>query len=228
MKKLLKHVAIIMDGNRRWARKRKKPLVHGYRAGGEALKRTIEHCLKLGIEHLTVFIFSTENWRRSKTEVNTLMRLFEQYIKQVTPELVEKKIRLNIFGSLDELPKSLQAELKKSMQLTKKNAKMTLNLAMNYGGRDEMVRTVRKIVKAKPKPGQITEKYISKHLYSAGVPDPELIIRTSGEIRLSGFLLWQSAYSELYFTGKLWPDFKASDLNKAILEWQKRKRRFGI
>jgi len=221
------HIAIIMDGNRRWARARRLPLVRGYVAGGEALRRAVAACIREGVPYLTVFIFSTENWQRSKTEVSTLMRLFEKYIKKATPEFVEKGVRLRIFGNRQQLPASLQKELDKSIKLTAKNKRLNLNLAMNYGGRDEIIQAVRKIVKSKIKPSKISEKLISQNLYSAGVPDPDLIIRTSGEIRLSGFLAWQGVYSELLFVKKYWPDFGAADLKKAISEWQKRQRRFG-
>jgi len=224
---LPRHIAIILDGNRRWARERGMPAVRGHEYGAKTLDKIVEHCLKIGIKHLTVYVFSTENWKRSRLEVNALMMLLEKYLKDKESEMEERGIKLTLFGEKSRLPKSIQSELEKVIRRTRSNKKLYLNLALNYGGRSEVTAAVKKINRKKISDTKITEKLISDNLYSAGQPDPDLVIRTGGEMRLSNFLLWQVAYSELYFIKKYWPAFTARDLDRAIGEWQKRQRRFG-
>jgi undecaprenyl diphosphate synthase len=222
-----KHIAIIMDGNRRWARKRKMPAIRGHEFGVKAFEKIVDHCLKLGIKHLTVYAFSTENWKRTKLEVNALIKILEKYLVEYGDELNEKGVRLRILGDISRFPKSTQVKLNSVLKKTAKNSKLCLNLAINYGGRAEIVQAVREISKKRITSAKITDKIIENHLYTVGQSDPDIIIRTGGELRLSNFLLWQAAYSELYFVKKFWPDFGPADLNRAIAEWQKRQRRFG-
>lgn len=222
-----KHIAIIMDGNRRWAKKRKMPIIRGHEYGAKAFEKITNHCLKIGIKHLTVYAFSTENWKRTKFEVNALIRILEKYLVEHSEELAEKGVRLRILGNMSRFPKSTQIKVNSVLKKTAKNSKLNLNLAINYGGRAEIVQAVRQISKKRTAPAKITEKTIEKHLYTAGQADPDLIIRTGGEMRLSNFLLWQVAYSELIFVKKFWPDFKPADLNYAISVWQKRQPRYG-
>lgn len=221
------HIAIILDGNRRWAKRRGLEPFRGHEQGVKALEKIIDHCLKRGISHLTVYVFSTENWKRSRLEVGALMKLLEKYLREQAEELNRKKIKLNIFGDKDGLPKNVRQALDGALDLTKKNKRLNLNLALNYGGRAEITRAVKLIAARKISAKKISQKTIEANLYSTGQPDPDLIIRTGGEIRLSNFLLWQAAYSELYFVKKFWPDFGPKDLDKAVLTWQKRQRRYG-
>jgi len=229
--KLPKHIAIIMDGNGRWALKRGMPRGAGHRAGVESLRQVVNACANLGIEYLTVYAFSTENWKRPKEEINILMDLLVEYINKEINELHEKNIRVNSIGRTDELPLSAQKALVKAEELTKKNTTLTLNLALNYGGRSEIVDAVQKIsqkvLDGEMKVVNIDENIISANLYTAGFPDPELVIRPSGEYRLSNYLLWQVAYSEFWITPVFWPDFRKIHLLEAILSFQSRKRRFG-
>jgi len=222
-----KHIAIIMDGNRRWAKKRNMPAIRGHEYGAKAFEKIIDHCLKIDIKTLTVYAFSTENWKRAKLEVSALIRILEKYLTEYSDELKQKGVRLRILGDISGFPKPIQKKLNSVLKKTKSNTRLNLNLAINYGGRAEIVQAMREISKKKIKSGQITDKTIEKHLYTAGQNDPELIIRTSGEFRLSNFLLWQAAYSELLFVKKLWPNFGPTDLNNAIAKWQKRQRRYG-
>ena len=224
---LPQHIAIILDGNRRWAREKGMPAVRGHEYGAKTLDKIVEHCLKVGIKHLTVYVFSTENWKRTKFEVNALMVLLEKYLKDKGSEMAEQGIRLTLFGEKSRLPKTVQGELNKILKQTKSNKKLHLNLALNYGGRSEITEAVKKINSKKISSSKITEKLIADNLYSVGQPDPDLVIRTGGEMRLSNFLLWQVAYSELYFIKKYWPAFTPRDLDRAIEEWQRRQRRFG-
>lgn len=209
-----------MDGNRRWAKKRKFSISAGHREGVKALKRVVRYAGKIGVKYLTVFAFSTENRLRAKIEVKILFKILERALEEEVPELNDNNVKIKFIGNLRELPKSLQKKVEDSEEILKENAGLNLIVALNYGGRAEIVEAAKK---SKP----VSEKNISQNLYTYDVPDPDLVIRTGGVWRLSNFLLWQSAYSELYFTKTLWPDFKEEDLKKAILDYNKRERRFG-
>lgn len=226
-KRVLKHIGVIGDGNRRWARERGLPTLEGHRRGFQRMKDIGRWCLKRGVKIFTFFAFSTENWNRSKKEVSYLMRLFKLAVTKDINELKREGIKLRIIGDVTELSKDLQVAIKRAEDLTKNNKKGIFNIAINYGGRPELVRAVRKIIDKKIPSKKINQKVIEENLYTAGLSDPDLIIRTSGEQRLSGFLLWQSAYSELYFTPKYWPDFTEKDLDEALSEYSRRERRFG-
>jgi undecaprenyl diphosphate synthase len=221
------HIGISMDGNRRWAKAKGLPAIEGHRVGAETFKKIGQHCLDTGIKYLTVFSFSTENWDRPKKEVEFLFNLCKTFIRNEIDDLHKKNVRFNIFGRLAGLPNALQEEISRAMEITKENTRAVFSMALNYGGRPEIVDAVKKIIAAGVKPEQVTEEVISQNLYSPFIPDPDLIIRTSGELRTSGFLLWESAYSELYFTKKYWPDFSEQDLDEAIEEYGRRQRRFG-
>ncbi len=216
-----------MDGNRRWARKRGLPTLFGHQKGYDNFKRVGDWCLERGIEVMTVFAFSTENWKRSKREVSYLMRLLEIAVTRDLDELHRKNIRLSVIGRVSELPKRLQHHIRHAMQKTKHNTRGTLQLAINYGGRAEIVDAVKKIYRTAKSASHISEASISQALYTANQPDPDMIIRTSGEMRTSGFLAWQGVYSELYFTKKMWPEFSEHDLDVALQEFKNRQRRFG-
>lgn len=231
LENLPKHLAIIMDGNGRWAKKQGLIRAIGHENGTKSVRITVETCAKLGIENLTLYAFSTENWNRPKLEVETLMKLLISSLKKELKTLVDNNIRLNSIGNLERLPKSAQKELLEVIEKTKKNTRMVLTLALNYGAREEMLNAV-KIISDKVKNNIISidtidESIINQHLYTQNLPDVDLLIRTSGEHRISNFLLWQIAYAELYFTEVLWPDFKEEDLYEAIISYQKRERRFG-
>lgn len=221
------HIGIIIDGNRRWANKRGLPTLIGHKKGIENVKRITIYAQKLGVKILTIYGFSIENWRRSKEEIDYLMKLFGKFIDKNIQEFHKRKIQLRHLGVLDELPISLQKKIKQAIDLTKYNQKMILNIALNYGGRDEIKRMVQKVIKSKIEAKKITEKIINQNLDTKGLPDPDIIIRTSGEQRLSGFLLWQASYSELYFSKICWPDFDQKELDMAILDYHRRERRFG-
>jgi len=222
-----RHIAIIMDGNRRWAKKRGLPAFKGHQQGYEQFKKIAEHCSKLGVKILTVYAFSLENWKRSRREVFFLMNLFKKGLQEQRDYFRKNKIKLNVMGQIERLPDALKNLVYKIMAETKNNKERILNLAISYGGREEILVAVKKILKEKTSPSKISEKIFSQYLYTAGQPDPDLVIRTSGEERLSGFLPWQSVYSELYFSPKLWPDFTENDLEEVIKEFQNRQRRFG-
>ena len=219
------HVGIIMDGNGRWAKKRGLPRTLGHKAGGEAFVKIVTECRKIGIKCLTVYAFSTENWKRSESEVTALMSLMKEYMVRYTDDLVKNGIRLRILGDLSRFESATVDEINKRIELSKNNDGMTLCIALNYGRRAELTTAVNKLLRSGKQ--EITEQDISDALYTASLPDPDLIIRTSGEQRTSNFLLWQSAYSEYYFTDVLWPDFDEKELRKAIEEYSKRNRRFG-
>jgi undecaprenyl diphosphate synthase len=226
------HIAIIMDGNGRWANRRNMPRVAGHRAGIDPVRNTVETCARIGITALTLYAFSVENWKRPRHEVETLWRLLRYYLRRELPDLMENNIRLAAIGRLDALPRQVRQELESAMAATSRNTGMIVNLAINYGGRAELVDAVNALIDRARIEGnldtlQITEEDIASKLYTANIPDPDLLIRTSGEMRISNFLLWQIAYSELYVTETLWPDFKRCDFLKAILDYQKRDRRFG-
>jgi len=222
-----RHIAIIMDGNRRWAKNKGLPPMEGHRQGYEQFKKISEYCNKIGVKILTVYAFSLENWKRSKTEVFYLMNLLKRGLQEQRDFFIKNKVRLNVIGQIEKLPFDLKKLVLKIMEETKDNKERILNLAISYGGREEIIEAVKKIIKEKITPQKINEKIFSQYLYTAGQPDPDIIIRTSGEQRLSGFLPWQSVYAELYFSPKLWPDFTGEDLEEAIKEFQNRQRRFG-
>jgi undecaprenyl diphosphate synthase len=228
---LPKHLAIIMDGNGRWAKQQGFLRNFGHENGTKSVKIVVETCARLGIAHLTLYAFSTENWNRPKLEVELLMNLLVNSLKNELKTLQENNIQLNCIGNLDLLPKSAQNKLKEVIEKTKGNSRMVLTLALSYGSREEIINTV-KIISEKVKNNiisidSIDESIINEHLYTQNLPDVDLLIRTSGEHRISNFLLWQIAYAELYFTEVLWPDFKEADLYNAIISYQKRERRFG-
>jgi undecaprenyl diphosphate synthase len=230
-KNIPQHIGIIMDGNRRWAKRKGLPTLKGHEKGYEMLKKVGEWCLDRGVKFLTVFAFSTENWNRSPEEVDYLMKLLKKALKDEVKEMHKKGFRINVIGRMKDLSKDLQQAVKDAVELTKDNKKGTINIALNYGGRAEIVDMAKAIVKAAIQghlsPRRITEKLITNYLYTKGIPDPDLIIRTSGEQRLSGFLPWQSSYAELYFTPTCWPDFSEKELDKAIDWYLHRERRFG-
>jgi undecaprenyl diphosphate synthase len=219
-----RHIAIIMDGNGRWARQRNLPRVAGHQAGVAAVRAAVETCARLGVEALTLYAFSSENWKRPSSEVETLWRLLRLYLRAELAELLRHGVRFRAIGRLDGLPKTVRAKLDIVMRRTARNTGLCLNLAINYGGRAEIVDAVAALLR---EGSEITEEAISEHLHTAGLPDPDLLIRTSGEMRVSNFLLWQIAYAELYVTETLWPDFRQRDLLEAVLEYQRRDRRFG-
>ncbi|WP_264532268.1 isoprenyl transferase [Flavobacterium sp. N502540] len=228
---LPQHLAIIMDGNGRWAKQQGFLRAFGHENGTKSVKNTIKTCAKLGIEYLTLYAFSTENWNRPKLEVEALMKILINSLKKELDTLQKNNIKLNAIGNLEKLPKSAQKELLDVIEKTKNNTRMTLTLALSYGSREELVQAVRTI-SDKVKNNiisidSIDDSIINEHLYTQNLPDVDLLIRTSGEHRISNFLLWQIAYAELYFTNVLWPDFKDQDLYEAIISYQKRERRFG-
>jgi len=225
------HLAIIMDGNGRWASDKGKKRIFGHRNGVKAVQKVVEEAAELKIKHLTLFAFSTENWKRPREEIGVLMKLLVSSLKSEFEKLLKNKIKLNVIGNIDQLPKIVQDELNYVINKTKNNSKMTLTLALSYGGREELVSTFIKLAsKVKNKiisPEKIDQSIINEHLYTHNLPDVDLLIRTSGEKRISNFLLWQIAYAELYFSKILWPDFNKKHLHKAIINYQKRERRFG-
>ncbi len=228
---LPKHLAIIMDGNGRWAKQKGMLRAIGHENGTKAVRTTVESCAKLGVENLTLYAFSTENWNRPKLEVDTLMKLLVSSLKKEINTLLDNNIKLNAIGNLSLLPKKVSKELQEVINLTSRNTHMNLTLALSYGSREELVTAVKEISN-KVKNNIISEEsidqsVINKHLYTHNLPDVDLLIRTSGEQRISNFLLWQIAYAELYFTPVLWPDFTEQHLSEAIIEYQKRERRFG-
>jgi len=222
------HIAIIMDGNGRWARRRHLPRVAGHRAGVKAVRVTVETCARLGLKALTLYAFSAENWKRPRAEVETLWRLLRIYLGSELPEMMRHDIRFGAIGRLDVLPGFVRAELDEVIRRTGRNRGLLLNLAINYSGRAEIVDAVKALLEdARRGEAQVDEDAIRARLYTAGLPDPDLLIRTSGEMRVSNFLLWQIAYAELYVTETLWPDFTRAELLEAILDFQRRNRRFG-
>lgn len=225
------HVACIMDGNGRWAKERGLNRNKGHRAGAETVSLVVDECIDLGIKWLTLYAFSSENWNRPKTEVEALMVLLHEFLKKKASEMINKKIRLHAIGDLERLPKRTQALLNKTIEETASNDKMNLVLALSYGSRMEIVRATQqiaqKVAAGELQPEEITEDVFSSNLYTAGMPDPDLLIRTSGELRISNFLLWQISYSEIHVTNKLWPDFDKTDFILALEDYSKRQRRFG-
>ena len=234
---LPRHIAIIMDGNGRWAQRRHLPRVAGHRAGVQSARIVIETCARLGIPALTLYAFSLENWRRPKAEIDFLMRLLRQYLRKELPVIHHNNIRLQIIGRAEKLPAAVRKDIEKGMELTAENTGLCLTVALNYGGRAELVDAFNAIFDRVRKNGvhlngdlasfRVDEKMIADNLYTAGLPDPDLLIRTSGEMRVSNFLLWQIAYAEMYVTETLWPDFRRGELYAALLDYQKRERRYG-
>lgn len=223
-----RHVAVIMDGNGRWARERNLPRIEGHRAGSRTVREVVEACARLGIEVLTLFAFSRENWKRPKKEVATLWRLLEQFLKKEYQTLLENNIRLTTIGSLEEIPPGARRELRRVMGLTSAHTGLRVVLALNYGGRMEIVEAARRwALQGSVRPDDLDEESFARHLDTAGLPDPDLLIRTSGESRVSNFLLWQIAYSEIWITRVFWPEFRKLHLLEALVEFQKRERRFG-
>lgn len=222
------HVAIIMDGNGRWAQKRGLPRLAGHRAGTENLREIIKACVEFGVKYLTIYAFSTENWGRPADEVDGLMHILEDVIDQELKELHQQGVQLVHIGQLEQLDPGLRDKVKKSIELTKDNHRLTVCIAWNYGGRDEIVCAIKRIIEDGLKPEQICDDLVSDYLFTAGIPDPDLIIRTSGEMRISNFLIWQSAYSEWFVTPILWPDFNRVEFRKALIDFGQRERRYGL
>jgi len=230
--KLPRHIAIIMDGNGRWAKKNALRRIAGHRKGADAVRNTVRTCREIGIQYLTLYAFSVENWRRPADEIEALMSLLEEFLISELKEMLDNNIRLAAIGNINVLYERVKKILYKTIEQTSKNSGMTLNLALSYGGRDEIVEAVKKILRdseaGEIKKEDMTREIFSKYLYTADMPDPDLLIRTSGEYRLSNFLLWQSAYTELYFVDVLWPDFSRENLIEIIADYQSRERRFGL
>jgi undecaprenyl diphosphate synthase len=232
LQRLPAHIAVIMDGNGRWAKRRSLPRVAGHRAGVDPVRTTVDTCARLGLQALTLYAFSTENWKRPRAEVDMLWRLLKIYLRREMPAIVRNNIQFTCMGRIGALPLQVREELESAIEQTSGNTGMRLNVAINYSGRAELVDALNSIVDDARLEGRLSqlridEEAISTHLYTAGLPDPDLLIRTSGEMRISNFLLWQIAYSEIYITETLWPDFRRTDLLEAILDYQKRDRRFG-
>ncbi|MFH1856702.1 MAG: isoprenyl transferase [Candidatus Omnitrophota bacterium] len=225
------HIAFIMDGNGRWAKQRGLPRIAGHRAGANTVNAIIEEALKIGIKVVTFYTFSVENWNRPKKEIDALMKLLKKYLVKKKKEFRKHQIRLNVIGRITDLPIEVREVIKDILEETKNNSKLILNLALSYGGRPEIVDATKKIMKdaaaGKINANDLNEDIFASYLYTANIPDPDLLIRTSGEMRISNFLLWQISYTELYFTPKLWPSFGKEDLHEAIEAYQKRERRFG-
>ena len=225
------HIAIIMDGNGRWAKKRGLPRTAGHAAGAETFRRIATYCRSIGVKYLTVYAFSTENWKRSRDEVESIMALFEKYLHEAIDEMEQDHIRLKVLGDLSRISPELRALIERTAEISTHYDGFQANICINYGGRDEIVHAARRFAAqcaaGEKKPEELTEEAFGGLLYTAGIPDPELIIRPSGEERVSNFLLWQSAYAEYYFTDVLWPDFDERELDRAIAAYQKRDRRFG-
>jgi undecaprenyl diphosphate synthase len=230
--KLPKHIAIIMDGNGRWAKKRSLPRIEGHRAGVDSVEDVVISCREMDIKALTLYSFSEENWNRPKLEINLLMGLLKDYLVKELPRMLKENIRFNVIGKIDKLPFLVQEFIEYTIKSTKKNNGLILTLALSYGSREEIVNAVKNIArdakKGKIDSDKIDDGVFENYLYTSGLSEPDLLIRTSGELRLSNFLLWQMAYTELYFTDTLWPDFRGNDLLKAIIDYQKRERRFGF
>jgi undecaprenyl diphosphate synthase len=225
--RLPRHVAVIMDGNGRWARARHRPRVAGHRAGIKSVRETVEVAARLGLDVLTLYAFSQENWKRPRAEVSTLMSLLREYVDKERHTLIENNIRLRVIGRLQDLPAAARRELNKAIEETRENTGLQFNLALSYGGRTEILDACRAIVSAGIPAEQIVAETVAGHLYTADQPDPDLLIRTSGELRVSNFLLWQIAYAEIWVTDTLWPDFRRRHLFQALLDYQGRERRYG-
>ncbi len=231
MSNLPRHIAIIMDGNGRWAKKRGLPRTVGHKAGVETLREIIRTCSKLKIQYLTLYAFSTENWQRPEKEVSALMKLLVYYLRKEIEELHKNNVKIHVIGDISKLPQTAIQEINSALDLTQNNDGLTVNIALNYGGRDEIIRAVKtlcnKVKNGELEVSEINEQIFKQHLYTKEIPDPDLLIRPSGELRLSNFLLWQAAYSEFWFSNIYWPDFTKKHLIQAIIDYQKRERRFG-
>lgn len=225
--KLPAHVAVIMDGNGRWAKKRKLPRIEGHRSGAESVQEVVETSARFGIKYLTLYAFSKENWKRPKTEVATLWKLLLDYLKKEDKVLMENQFRLNVIGQISEIPQSTRNELERVMEMTKNNSRLVVTLALNYSGRQEILDAVKRIGSEKMDMNNLDENTFSNYLYTSNIPDPDLLIRTSGELRISNFLLWQIAYAEIWITPVFWPDFRRLHMLQALVDFQKRERRFG-
>jgi undecaprenyl diphosphate synthase len=225
--KIPTHVAIIMDGNGRWAAQRGLPRLAGHRAGTENLRRVIRACVEFGVQYMTIYAFSTENWGRPKDEVDGLLHILEDVIDQELNELHEEGVQLRHIGHLEALPVGLREKVLRAIEMTRNNTRLVLSLAFNYGGRDEIVCAIREIVREGIPVEEITQDVVNRHMFTAGIPDPDLIIRTSGEMRVSNFLIWQGAYAELYVTQTYWPDFDREALKIALDDFARRDRRYG-
>jgi undecaprenyl diphosphate synthase len=221
------HVAIIMDGNGRWAAQRHLPRVEGHRAGIDSVRDTVETAARLGIKVLTLYAFSVENWKRPAAEISTLMMLLKRYLRLELSTLLKNDIRFQVIGRIEDLPRDVQEELRNGVKRTAASGGMLFNIALNYGGRAEIVDAARRAIESGVSPADLDERIFAEFLYTAGQPDPDLLIRTSGEMRVSNFLLWQIAYAEIYVTETLWPDFRRRHLLEAVLAYQKRERRYG-
>ena len=228
LERVPRHIGIIMDGNGRWARARGLPRAAGHRAGTENLRRVLRAAVEFGVEILTIYAFSTENWGRPEGEVIALMSILERVIDRELQELHEEGVKLRHLGRLDRLPSGLRQKVLDAIELTKNNQQLTLNVAFDYGGRAELVSAIRRIVTDGMPAEQVDESLVSRYLYTAGLPDPDLIIRTSGEMRISNFLIWQGAYAEFYVPAVLWPDFDKDELYTALVSYNQRERRFGL
>ena len=232
LKNIPRHVAVIMDGNGRWAKRRGLPRIEGHRIGADRLEEVMRAAQEFGVRYLTLYAFSKENWQRPKEEVSFLMQLLSNYLDRKLPELKKNNIVFNAIGDLSDMPEEIQQKLERNRSETRANTGLTVTFAFSYSSRYEITEACRKIaeeaVKGKLDPAQITEKTISDHLYTGGLPDPDLLIRTSGEMRISNFLLWQISYAELYVTATCWPEFTREEFFKALMEYQKRERRFGL
>lgn len=227
-KNIPQHIGIIMDGNRRWAAKKGLSAIKGHEAGVKAIVKIVDHCLEIGVKTLTIYALSTENWqKRAKEEVQGIFNLLVRAVKEKKEEYKKKRIKIAILGDFQAFPRKVARAIEEILRIVKTHERLKVNVALNYGGRDEILRAVKKIVGKGIPPGKINEETFGKFLYTNGEQDPDLIIRTGGEVRLSNFLIWQISYSELYFTDTLWPDFTPAKLDKAIVEYQKRTRRFG-
>ncbi len=228
LERVPRHVGVIMDGNGRWARQRGLPRIAGHRAGTENLRRVLRAAVEFGIEFLTIYAFSTENWGRPESEVRGLLSILRRVIDREVPELHKQGVRLRHLGRLERIPPELERRIQEAIELTKDNDRLVLNIAFNYGGRAEIVDAVRQIIAEGVSAKRLDEDVIDGHLYTAGQPDPDLIIRTSGEMRLSNFLIWQAAYAEFYTTPTLWPDFDKDELYEALQDFNRRERRYGL
>ena len=227
---LPRHIAIILDGNGRWAKKRGLPRTAGHAAGAETFRRIATYCKNIGVDYLTVYAFSTENWKRPPEEVGTIMKLLDRYLREAIATMERDKIRMRVLGDVSALSPELQAEIARTNEISQRYQGFQANICLNYGGRDEIIHAARRYAEdyaAGRVNGELTEEGFGSYLYSAGIPDPDLMIRPGGEVRISNFLLWQCAYSEFYFTDVLWPDFTSAELDKAIAEFRRRDRRYG-
>ena len=224
-----RHIAIILDGNGRWAKKRGLPRTAGHAAGSETFRKIATYCKNIGVEYLTVYAFSTENWKRPEEEVSTIMKLLNRYLEEAIATMEKDKIKMKIFGNVEALSPQLRALVERTDEISRKYDGFQANICLNYGGRDEIVNAAKRYAQdlAEGKVGELTEDMFSNYMYSAGIPDPDLLIRPGGEKRISNFLLWQCAYSEFYYTDVLWPDFTEKELDKAIEEFRSRDRRYG-